>query len=625
MATALMPAAQTKGTASTTRADRSIHDIIDEARSALPPARAALSVSVTSALLLWAAFTPLDWGPLAWVALVPLILLVRVERPAQRMYRMAFAGGLVFALAALQWMRLGDAWMYPAWVALAAYLALYFPLFVGLSRAAVHRYRVPLTLAVPVVWVGLEFLRGHLMSGFAWYFLGHTQHHWTKLIQISDLCGAYGVSFLVALGNACLAGLVPPTLFRRLRLVSGDVEPGTTGITGAHARSPRAVRDALVSVAVLLVIFVSALAYGYVRRAAARFGAGPRVALIQGNFTSSLKHDPSARNEIYNTHHALTGLAVKHQPEVVIWPETMFRWGLRSTAPGMTDEQLAALHPDLNAEEWHTTDNVSRDLLTSMSEQAGAALVIGVDSIDAAPGSLKPYNSAVFVQPDAGIADRYDKLHRVPFGEYMPLSDTLPWLRNLSPMGTDAGIAAGDRVHVFNLHKWRLVPLICFEDTVPHLVRGMLAAAGRTRRVDCLVNLTNDGWFHGSSELDQHLITARFRCIENRTPMVRAVNTGISAIIDGDGVVRDPEVFMDLDGIRAGRDELRTTIRDEKTGRLHKSLNCALVGHVPLDNRRSLYLRWGDWFAGACAVACVLLALGMLASRRSAGRPPVAA
>jgi apolipoprotein N-acyltransferase len=605
MATALMPAAQTRGAASTTRADRSIHDIIDEARSALPPARAALRVSVTSALLLWASFTPLDWGPLAWVALVPLTLLVRIERPARRMYRMAFAGGLVFALAALQWMRLGDAWMYPAWVALAAYIALYFPLFVALSRAAVHRYRVPLTLAVPVVWVGLEFLRGHLMSGFAWYFLGHTQHQWTKLIQISDLCGAYGVSFLVALGNACLAGLVPPAGFRRLRLAAAE------DMTALQAQPVRAWRR-VAPVAVLLVVFVSALAYGYVRRAAARFEAGPRVALIQGNFTSSLKHDPSARDEIYNTHNALTGLAVKHQPEVVVWPETMFRWGLRSTAPGMTDEQLEALHPDLNAEEWHALDNVSRDLLASMSEQAGAALVIGVDSIDAAPGSLKPYNSAVFVRPDAGIADRYDKLHRVPFGEYVPFSDALPWLKNLSPMGPDAGIDAGDRVHVFALNNWRLVPLICFEDTVPHLVRGMLAAAGRTRRVDCLVNLTNDGWFHGSSELDQHLITARFRCIENRTPMIRAVNTGISAIIDGDG-------------IRAGRDELRTTIRNGKTGRLHKSLNCALVGHVPLDNRRSLYQRWGDWFAGACAVACVLLALGVLASRRSTARRPVAA
>ncbi len=121
------------------------------------------------------------------------------------------------------------------------------------------------------------------------------------------------------------------------------------------------------------------------------------------------------------------------------------------------------------------------------------------------------------------------------------------------------------------------------------------------------MNLTNDGWFHGSSELDQHLITARFRCIETRTPMVRAVNTGISALIDGDGLIVEPDELIDLDGLTNGSP--RKSIRDPHTGRLYKEINCAQVGDVPLDDRESLYVMLGDWFAGLCAAVCLCLAV----------------
>ena len=131
--------------------------------------------------------------------------------------------------------------------------------------------------------------------------------------------------------------------------------------------------------------------------------------------------------------------------------------------------------------------------------------------------------------------------------------------------------------------------------------------------LDCLVNLTNDGWFHGSSELDQHLITAAFRAVECRTPMVRAVNTGISAVIDGDGVIREPDVFFD------GDNEGRQSMRDPQTGRWHKQLNAVLVDTIPLDGRASLYVTWGDWFAGSCLVCCLFLPLvGLMPRQRPA-------
>ena len=208
---------------------------------------------------MWAAFTPLNWGPLGWVCLVPLILLVRLERPTRWMYRMIYVGGLTFTLATLQWMRLGDLWMYPAWLALAVYVAFYFPVFVGLSRLAVHRFQIPLTLAVPVVWVGLEFVRAHLLSGFAWYFLGHTQHHWNLLIQISDLFGAYGVSFLVALGNAVIAGLVGCRWLSRLKLLPKDQPADLSEYVPGYWQR-------MGSVAAVLLLLSATLVYGVTRR-----------------------------------------------------------------------------------------------------------------------------------------------------------------------------------------------------------------------------------------------------------------------------------------------------------------------------------------------------------------------
>src|SRR6266853_1312215 len=198
-------------------------EIINSARNAPAGIGGALIVSGLTAALMWGAFTPLDFGPLAWVSLIPLLTLVRLERPLRRMFAAIFAGGVGFWLVTLQWMRLGHP---------AMYLALYFPLFVWLARVAVWRLGVPLTVAAPIVWVGLELLRGYLMTGFSWYFLAHSQYRWIELIQISDLTGAYGVSFLVALVAGCAAELLPVSFLARLRLL-----PASASAAGIRAVS----------------------------------------------------------------------------------------------------------------------------------------------------------------------------------------------------------------------------------------------------------------------------------------------------------------------------------------------------------------------------------------------------
>ena len=609
----------------------SVKDIIAAARSAPAGASGAFLMSGLTAVLTWASFMPLDWSPLAWICLVPLILLVRIDRRPRWMYPAIYLGGFMTSLASLQWMRLGDPSMYTAWFVLSVYMAAYFPVFVWLSRVAIHRFSMPLTCAVPTVWVGLEFLRATMMTGFAWYFIGHTQYQWIEIIQVSDLVGAYGVSFVVVLMSACVAGLIPSRFLLKYKLVSPLNLPDELKHLPPEGVEPQPERlhaRQRISVAVCLAVFAATLIYGYVRRSQAEFVNGPRVALIQPNFTASLKHKPSEWPRIYRIQEALTGLAVQEQPDIVIWPETMYREQLIDLSPDLSDEQLIAMAPpripNFDEAKWIDMWRKSqvREKLSDLSKMAGATMIVGLETWKADEKGLKRYNSAVFVHRELGPIDRYDKMHRVIFGEYIPLREELPWLHKLTPFAAGYGIAAGESASIFNYNGWNFAPVICFEDSIPHLVRGIVKAGydrkGQNKRVDCLVNLTNDGWFHGSSELDQHLITAAFRAVECRTPMVRAVNTGISGVIDGDGVILEPDVFIDGDVAFGTRDEgeKRESMRDPKSGRWHKQLNAAIVDTVPLDNRTSFYVKHGDWFAGGCGIFVCLALVGGCIPRR---------
>jgi len=583
-----------------------VQALINRGRSAPARSRAAWVLCPMTAVLLWGSFTPLDWGWMAWFALVPMLCLVRSPRPMQGNLLGAWFGGALCWFATLQWMRLGDVTMYPAWGAMALYVSLYFPVFLLATRATVHRLSVPLVVAAPIVWVGLELVRAHLMTGFAWYLLGHSQHRWSAIIQISDLVGGYGVSFLVMLVNACLATLVPMDWLRRYQAIPHELtEAETTRVTGtARGRS----------IAIACTLTLVALSWGYgIVRSRTEFAAGPRVGLLQGNFPSSVHPEPGLDDEIFRTYRHLNGLAVQHQAELIVWPESMMPYQMLEASDKLTDKQLAALHPLIPTERWK--DQTVQKVLTSMSEESRASLIVGASTYIGVAGQKRSqhYNSAVFIQP-AGIQGRYDKIHRVPFGEYIPLETQLPWLQSFSPYAEGLGLDAGTAVSVFRHQSYRLLPLICFEDTVPHLVRSAVEVSRSSDKtspgdVDCLVNLSNDGWFHGSSEHDQHLITASFRCIETRVPMVRAVNTGISAIVDGNGRIRDPEVLIDLDKMKARTPSERTTLIDPATGKMPKLATFVQVGHIPLDPRESLYVRWGDWFAMACLAATLFAVL----------------
>ena len=544
---------------------------------AAPSFPSLMAPASCTALLLWCAHFPL-----AWAALVPMLALVRRADSTRRVLLAAWLGGLLFFVPVLQWVRVADPRMYVTWLGLAVYCSLYLPLAFGLVRVLDRRTTLPLVLTLPVVWVSLEYLRAHLFTGFAWYFLAHTQHDFAPVIQIADLTGAYGVSFLVAAGNALLFELL--CRWSRFRALFAVPERPI-------AAAP------LLAVAVLIA---ASLGYGWHRLGQKEFETGPRVALVQSDLSQAIRNDggASATDEMLAHNSRLSSRASDHRPDLIVWPETSYPGYWVELAPGApaTTEQYRAA-------------GECREIAREVTRSWPTHVLLGMNSeVTDAAGQVKLYNSALLLRPPGETAGRYDKMHRVPFGEYVPLRETLPWLNAFAPYDFDYSISVGDTFTRFPLGDYRFGVVICYEDSNPTLARQYVAA----EPVDFLLNISNDGWFNGTSEHEEHLAISRFRAVECRRAVLRAVNMGVSAVIDGNGRVLRPQLVKAYPGgIRVW--ETTPAPLPVSEWAAYKKTAGVLLGAVPLDRRESLYARWGDWFPVGCAVALgASLALAVL-------------
>lgn len=566
----------------TTR-DRSQQPRDAEATPSSPPGTRTLLLSAVSAALLWGAMPPLNLWPLAWVAPVGWLVLVRHPVLAgRRPYLTIWITSFGYWLVLLQGLRLAHWATYFGWLALAFYVAFYLPVFIGLTRNAVHRLRVPLVLAAPMVWTGLELARGYLLTGFSIGLVAHSQVAWKELIQIADLGGAYSVTFVVIWVAAAVASAIP--------------------VDGRRTWWP---------FASACVLAAAVLAYGYVRLGAAA-GAGSdspslKVALIQGSVDTAFGESPEYWVAAFERYLERTQEACRQHPDLdlVVWPESVFTGDLPEYTVQGTATPPSGVHLDptvfnerLRELARLFQDKVRRTALATNSagpaartEPSRIHLLVAVESEVFQGDRIDVFNTALLIDPSGRIVDRYNKMHPVMCGEYLPGGSWFPWLYKLSPMAQ--GLSAGDRPRAFSVGGIALSPNICFESTVPHLIRRQVNELQRTgESVDVLVNLTNDGWFHGSSILDLHLVCGVFRAIENRRPMLIAANTGFSAWIDGSGVIR-------AQGARHAED--------------------TLVIEAGPDARKSLYQRIGDapaWFCLAFCLACA----GIHFSARSAAR-----
>jgi apolipoprotein N-acyltransferase len=538
--------------------------------------------ALSSAVLLWACYFPLNAGGLAWVALLPLLVLVRAGVSTRQALFWSWVSGMLFFLVTMQWIRVADPRMYFSWVGLSLYCSAYFPLIIWGLRRIDRTLKLPLTLTLPIVWVPLEYLRSHILGGFAWYLLAHSQHDYLAIIQVTDLAGAYAVSFMICAVN----GLVFEVLCR----ITGFCRLVRIPVSVANSRS------LAIQFLFVLPLLAGAFLYGRWRLSQDHFTEGPTVALLQSNIDQRIKirksqNDDEGHAAIDQMHHSLQRLINEAHAEgsnidLMVFPETSW--------PHEWVEADKAVTPGEISKYWLEYRDDSRRMIANMARYSRTNVLLGLNVETMLPGNrFERFNTALLLGDDGQPVDRYDKMHCVPFGEYVPMRQTCPWMQMFAPYDHDYSLTPGEQYTRFPLHTktgdYTFGVIICYEDSDPLLARKYSVPDGDRPAVDFLVNMSNDGWFNGTSEHEQHLAICRFRAIEARRSVVRSVNMGISAVIDGNGrVVALPGDNWDHS----------------------KKIADALVAPVPIDSRASLYARAGDWLPSGCAVvACLGLLL----------------
>ncbi len=482
---------------------------------------ARVLVLVVSGVLGALAFPKTGWALLAWIWLVP-ALASAVTRAPRAALADGWLAGTVFFAVLLRWLDHTflhySAIPWPVtWlpiVALAAYCGLYVGLVAGGTAWLRGRLGAGVALALaPPLWVAGEWLRGHLMGGFPWGLLGYSQQAQLLVIQIAELGGVYAVSLVIMSVNAALAGVSV--------LGPRRAWPGTAAAS---------------------ILLAAALGFG-VQALAKESGAGGgsvEIALIQPSIEQTTKWDPARHAQILEIYEQLTREAARSKPAAVLWPETATTIYLRG-------------------------DRALLDRLTRLAAEIGVPILVG--SLDRRQDLRGQFLNSAFLLTGQGITAKYDKIHLVPFGEYVPLAGLLGFVRGWAAFISEFG--EGDTETIFPLPGAPFGTVICYEVIFPELFRGFVV-----RGASFMTNITNDAWFGETSGPWQHLGMVSLRAVEHRVAIARAANTGVSAFVEPTGRIGPMLPLLER-------------------GVLHRS--------IPLRARTTLYTRLGDWLVYACA------------------------
>lgn len=546
-----------------------------------------IPIPVLGAVLYWAALPPLNLWPL--VFLVPVVWTVLIGRQSSPRYRDVYFSAFVFWIASIWWIACPHPLTSVGLLALAGWLSIYWPLFILTARTAVHRFKIPIVLAAPICWMGCEYLRYHLLSGFSFCALEHALYLKPRLIQIAELGGQYLVGAVIILIGT---GFAVPLL----------AVWESTDSPAPKRKIPLGLCSGLFAATVLaLSVFYDDLSHPYAGlESATLIKSSPvcRIATLQGNIPVRLNGDPDLVRQTFEQFTELTIQAVRegfesNQPiDLVVWPETVcpvpvliFQGEGKPGDAGLTDEEADRAKGQLLAFARHVDTPILYGLSTYIFEG------------DPEPIRL---NSALLVDPaknddNVPFGPRYDKVHLVMFGEYIPFSKYLSKNFFLKTLCQEAGRgmepvamplkSIDDKQDVFGDaldDTFYGMVNICFESSVPHLIRNqLLTLKEQGRNPAVLINISNDGWFRFSQQIDQHLATHVFRAIENGRPYITATNGGFAAIIDSKG-------------------------RIQQIGQRRKAQ--AVVGDVSLTHLASTpYHRIGD----RPAFVCMLMTIGL--------------
>lgn len=467
-------------------------------------------------------------GFLAWVGLIPLVITLYEAN-----IRQAFKLGFVFAVVCNL---ITEYWMYTALntfghiqplfsiftlLLLVVFMALYIGAALAASRFFTQK-KGELLVFLPVFWTLAEWARNYTpFGGFPWASLAGTQHGYLVLLQLADVTGAYGIVFLIVWFNVWLS-----ELFLKWQKRETQFFGAKTIIT--------------------VMIFAVVLAYGLHKlsqeQKQAALAPHLKIGLIQPNISQEEKSDEAQRN-IQKTIFGELVQSLERNVDLIVWPESSWT-------------ELAWLE---------STSIPPQDIGLSVARGNRPYTLLGLDFVTAKGGAENYFNSAALLDSAGTILGKYHKVHLVPFGEYVPLKKLFSFLKPVAAIGN---FQAGKELSPLSLDNWKIGPLICFEDIFPEISRT-LAKKG----ANLLINITNDAWYGISSAPYHHLALASLRAVETRRAMVRATNTGVTAVIEPTGKIAVASPLFEK-GV--------------------------LVHQVPLLSHQTLYTKLGDWFIWAC-------------------------
>jgi apolipoprotein N-acyltransferase len=396
-------------------------------------------------------------------------------------------------------------------------------------------------LGVPALWVVGEFARSSLFSGFSWELLGYTQYRYLSLIQIADLTGVYGVSFLLTLSSYVGAEVWNCWQSKRQK-AKEDLELGTRNskLEALHSATARLPWSALTCLTLSVVVV-----YGYGTFRLSESVSLPttpavRLALVQGKVPPAQRWKRVHYANTLFRYATLTqrGIA-KTQPDLVVWPEF---------AVGFYLDREPPLHGQLS----------------QFTKTMNAALLLGAPRVEKSETGERYYNSAYLLAPGGTVLDVYDKIRLLPFAEYHP-----PALPSFIPHNAEhpSDFTAGSRSTIFSLPQGNFGVLICYEATYPYLARRLVQQGAQF-----LVNISNDTWLAGEAAAAQHFSMAVFRAVENRRALARVATAGITGFVDSFG----------------------------RVSQLSDATENVVLGDVLPHQHLSVYTRYGDWFIVAC-------------------------
>ena len=456
---------------------------------------------------------------LEWFALVPWFLAIRGKRALYAFFLSLWMGILFWGIT-LFWLRLVTGL---GFFLLLPYLGLYFAVFglgMGLLRPLRGGFRSRYAprndfikyLLLPLLWVLLEKFRGVLLGGFPWLSLSHGQYLNIPLLQWASLAGEGIISGIIILVNFIIASIFlspyqKTTGWLRLPVDEWirDVAPlgalhRDYGARGAPARGKKRI-----SLAVILLLIILSVHFGgkvLLEREADKQET-LRVAVIQPNIIE--KWDKDSMEENFNILMGLNCESLKERPQFIIWPESSFSSDLEK-------------------------DRLHLEQLKGFAREHNLYLLVGAIK-EVAQGEF--YNRAILISPGDEISS-YDKVRLVPFGEYVPLGEKFPrwerWVEDIA--GYRFSFVPGKEQNILSIDSTPFGVLICFEDIFPGLSRRFKEKGARL-----LINITDDHWFGRGPAPYQHLAASVLRAVENRLPVVRSANTGISAFIDSSGCI----------------------------------------------------------------------------------------